>query len=324
MAVVVVALWDQIVETYQNLDNVNLWFLLLMLPLQAAYYHFSTIKYLGLFKILGHQLKYWQMMRVNAELIFVNHVFPSGGVSGFSYFGLSMRRLGVSATKATLVQTSRFVLLFLSFQILVFIGLFLLALDGKANNFMLLVSGSLATLLVIGTLGALFIVDSKRRIHAFFTFLTKILNKLIHVVRPNFPETIKIDRVKDVFTDFHENYELLKKNFRQLKSPLISAILINIAEILTIYAVFMAFGQSVNIGAVIIAYALANFAGLVSVLPGGVGIYEGLMIAVLAAGGVSPVVSFPVIVMYRVLNTILKIPLGGVLYYQAIHQRSDK
>jgi uncharacterized protein (TIRG00374 family) len=81
----------------------------------------------------------------------------------------------------------------------------------------------------------------------------------------------------------------------------------------------MAFGQWVNLGAVIIAYAVANFAGLVSVLPGGVGVYEGLMIAILAAGGVPAALSLPVIIAYRVLNTLLQVPLGGLFYYQRIH-----
>jgi uncharacterized protein (TIRG00374 family) len=78
--------------------------------------------------------------------------------------------------------------------------------------------------------------------------------------------------------------------------------------------VFLAFGETVNIGAVILAYGVANFAGLVSVLPGGVGIYEFLMTAVLATAGVPARVSIPVIVMYRVINTLIQLPPGYYLY----------
>jgi uncharacterized membrane protein YbhN (UPF0104 family) len=69
-----------------------------------------------------------------------------------------------------------------------------------------------------------------------------------------------------------------------------------------------------------LAYAVANVAGLISVLPGGVGIYEGLMTAVLATAGIPPAVSLPVTVMYRVLNTVIQLPPGYYLYHRAIHR----
>jgi uncharacterized protein (TIRG00374 family) len=70
---------------------------------------------------------------------------------------------------------------------------------------------------------------------------------------------------------------------------------------------------------VIIAYAVANFAGLVSILPGGIGIYEGLMTLVLAASGIPSGVSLPVTVMYRVVNMLVQLPPGYVLYHRALH-----
>ncbi|MGH7233955.1 MAG: lysylphosphatidylglycerol synthase domain-containing protein, partial [Candidatus Saccharimonadales bacterium] len=77
----------------------------------------------------------------------------------------------------------------------------------------------------------------------------------------------------------------------------------------------IAFGHFVNPGAIILAYGIANFAGFVSILPGGIGVYETLMIAVLLAAGISPSLSVPVIIMYRVLNTVLQLP-PGYYYYQ--------
>ena len=63
-------------------------------------------------------------------------------------------------------------------------------------------------------------------------------------------------------------------------------------------------------------------AGLISVLPGGVGVYEGLMTAVLAAAGIPAAVSLPVTIMYRVINTVIQIPPGYYLYHRAL--RGDR
>jgi uncharacterized protein (TIRG00374 family) len=143
------------------------------------------------------------------------------------------------------------------------------------------------------------------------------------VVRPKHPETINIKHAEALFDDLHDNYMLIKKNYTQLKVPLLYALLANTTEILTIYTVYIAFGHAVNIGAVIIAYAVANFAGLISVLPGGVGIYEALMTAVMATAGVRPALSLPVTVMYRVLNMLIQLPPGYYLYHKTLHGRED-
>jgi uncharacterized protein (TIRG00374 family) len=83
----------------------------------------------------------------------------------------------------------------------------------------------------------------------------------------------------------------------------------------------MAFGEFVNPGAVIIAYAVANFAGLISVLPGGVGVYEALMTAVLAAAGIPAALSLPVTVMYRILNSAIQLIPGYYFYQKNLHNR---
>ena len=317
----VYALRHKIFETLQNLEDVNVFILLAMPLFQLGHYHFVALFYRRLFRILDEYVRYRFLLKTSLELNFVNLVFPSGGISGFSYFSLRMRTKGVSAGKATLVQTMRFVLLFIAFQILLFIGLILLALDGKANNFMILIASSLGTLLLVFTVGLTYIIGSEKRIDKFFTFVTKALNKLIQLVRPKNAETINVARAKSAFQEYHGNYNILRMNYLKLKRPLLYAITINLTEVATIYAVFAAFGHLVNPGAVIIAYAVANFAGLISVLPGGIGIYEALMTGVLAAGGVPAGVSLPIVVAYRVVNIGIQLPPGAYLYHRALHEK---
>lgn len=314
---------DQILETFSNFDRVNVYILLFIIVWQVINYHTYAKLYQGLFDILGTKIKYKPMYKVAVELNFVNHVFPSAGVSGFSYFGLRMKQLGATAAQATLVQTMRFITVFISFQALLLMGLLMLAVTGKASNLTILVASSLGTLLLVGTLGVIYIVGSRTRIDTFFTSLTRLLNKLIQLVRPRHPETINIASVRKLFLEFHENYKILQKNYKKLKMPLIYAFFASLTEILTIYTVYAAFSEYINFGAVIIAYAIANFAGLISVLPGGVGVYEGLMTAVLATVGVPPSTSLPITVMYRVLSSAVQLPPGYYLYNRALH-RKDK
>lgn len=321
LLLLVVFSWEQIIETFENFRNIAAWILLFMIIWQVLNYHTYTQMYRDMFRILGHKVRYWSMYRVAIELNFVNHVFPSAGVAGFSYFGFRMKDYGIPASKATLVQMMRFVTVFFSFQLLLLIGVLALAFTGKANDFVMLVAGSIGTLLVIGSVAIMYIVGNKRRIDSFTTALAKVLNKVIHAVRPRHPETISIEWVRKLFLDLHDDYVVLKKNYKDLRNPFIYAFFANFTEIATVYMVFLAFGEPVNIGAVILAYAVANFAGLISVLPGGIGVYEALMTGVLAAAGVPPSIGIPVTVTYRIVSMAIQLPPGYYFYQKAINQK---
>jgi uncharacterized protein (TIRG00374 family) len=230
-----------------------------------------------------------------------------------------MRSLGVGAGKSTLVQLIKFGLIFISFQLVLALGLLALAIGGHANSLLILIAGSLSTLMFVGTFFAAYMLGSRQRINSFFIFATRVINKVISIVRRGHHETIKIDSVRDTFNELHDNYMLIKKNTDKLKWPLLWALVANVTEILTVYVVYIAFGKFINIGAVTIAYAVSNFAGLVSVLPGGIGIYEALMTGTLVAAGVPAALSLPVTVMYRIVSTIIQLPPGYYYYHKFIH-----
>jgi len=319
LAAMTYALKDQIVETFHNIANVYYWVLLLMIPLEVFNYHSQTKLFQQIFHLIKVSVPYKFMYRVALELNFVNNIFPSGGVSGFSYLSLRLKSEGISTAQSTLANLIKTIMLFVSFQILSILGLLMLAVDGSASGLLILFAGSLVTLTLVGTVLFVYIIGSKKRINDFLLFVTKIINRVIQVFSRH-PEAINLARARKAFDELHENYLVLRRNTRRFNKPFISALMANLTEILVIYCVYVAFGQWVNPGAVIIAYAVANFAGFISVLPGGVGIYEALMTAVLAAGGVPASLSLPVTVMYRILNMGIQLLPGYVLYHKAINR----
>ncbi len=319
----VYALRHQIIDTFRNLRNVNPWAIALLPFIQLINYHAYAKMYQNIYRTLGDELAYKQLFKVQLELNFVNHVLPSGGVSGISYFSVRMRSLGIGAGKSTLVQFIKFGLVFISFQVLLAFGLVALAIVGHASPLLILIAGSLSTLLFVGTFFAAYMLGSRERINSFFIFFTRALNKFISFFRRGQHETIKIDKVRDTFNELHDNYLLIRRNLGQMKLPLVWGLVANLTEVLTVYAVYIAFGKFVNIGAVTIAYAVSNFAGLVSVLPGGIGIYEALMTGTLVAAGVPAALSLPVTVMYRILSALIQLP-PGYYYYHKFLNRTDK
>jgi putative heme transporter len=323
LALLIYGVRKDIGTVIENLSKVNAAALLLIIPLEALNYDVYARFYVRLFKILGKKVNYRDMYKLNLELNFVNHILPSGGISGISYFTVRMRAFGVSGPKSTLSQLIKLLFLYVSFQPLLILGILLLAARGHANNLVLVVASSLITLLVVGTFGFIYMIESKRRINAFLTTLTKALNKLLSFFRRK-PETINIQGAQTAFGELHDNYRLLKKDWAQLKEPFFYLMIANLTEVAAIYVVYIAFGQLVNVGAVILAYAVANFAGLISVLPAGIGIYEALMTGVLAATGIPAGLSIPVTIMYRVINMGIQLIPGYYFYQKALRGGLDR
>lgn len=313
---------DQLVITFKNLKSVNLLFVLLVIPLEGLNHLSQGKLYQGMFRILGERFRTRSMVRLSLELNFINSVFPSGGVSGFSYLSIRLKSEKISTGQATLVQLMRFILIFVAFQVLLFIGLVALAIGGQANDFIILIAGSLATLLLFGTMLLAFIVGSKSRINIFFGFVTKVINRVVRFFHSKSPEVINVEQAKKTFTELHDNYMHIRRNLKVLKMPLVYALFASLTEILAIYVVYLAFGYTPNPGAIILAFAVANFAGLVSILPGGVGIYEGLMTAVLVAGGIPAAISLPVTIMYRIVNMSAQLPPGYYFYQRNLHAKN--
>lgn len=320
LAILIYSLRQQIGGVIDNLSRVNAMALLLIIPLEILNYDAYARLYRSLFATLGKKVRYWPMYKLTLELNFVNHILPSGGISGISYFNVRARAEGISAATSTVAQVTKLFLLFASFQPLLILGVFFLALRGHTNNLIMVIASSLITLLIVGMFVGLYVIESRRRINSFLTQVTKILNWLIHLVRPKHPEAINISSAQSTFNELHDNYVIFKKNLPKLKMPFIYMLIANITEVAALYVVYIAFGEFVNVGAVILAYAVANFAGLISVLPAGIGIYEGLMTAVLVATGIPAGLSIPVTLMYRVLNMFVQLTPGYYFYQKAIRE----
>lgn len=320
LGILIYSLRKQIVDVIKELGRINTAALLFIIPLKIVNFDAYARLYKDLFATLGNKVGHWPMYKLSLELSFVNYILPSGGVSGISYFTIRARSEGVSAAKATLAQITKLFLLFVSYQPLLVLGVFLLALRDHANNLVLITATSLITLLIVATLLGIYIIESRTRIKNFLTFITRLLNRLIKLVRPRHAETINIASAQMAFVELHDNYQVFKANWRALKKPFFYTMVANMTEIAALYAVYIAFGDYVNIGAVILAYAVANFAGLISVLPAGIGIYEGLMTAVLVATGIPASLSISVTIMFRIVTMFLQLPPGYYFYQRAVRQ----
>lgn len=323
LVIVVVAAWPEIVNAWNLLDEVNVAVLALLIPMQLFSYYatggmiFSYLRSKGNLK----ELSRLRMTRIALELNFVNHILPSGGAAGFSYLSWVLSRHGVSAGRSTMAQIIRFVLTFLSFVVLLVLAVIVLFLDHKISPVVIWLSVLLAVLAVGATIGIIYLMNSKKRLTRFSVWLTMKVNRVVAVfTRGKKQDAVKEGIILGFFTDLHEDYLAIRKDKRILIKPFLWAILANMADVALLWIAFWSLGYMVNPAVLFVAFGLASIASVISVAPGGAGIYETIMIAFLATTGVPATIAIAGTLLARVSLILMTIVFGYAFYQLTVNK----
>ncbi len=320
IVVILYASRHELLSAWELLGQVNLWILALLLPAQLISYFAVGAMIFDYLRAKGELKKtnYAQMTRLALELNFVNHVLPSGGVSGFSYFGWRLKHLGVSPARATIAQVVRFAMTYLVYLLLLAVAVLVIAADSGVNRFTMYICTVLATTIILGTLFIGYIISSYGRLHSFSWTLTKFLNNMAGRLKLSWKYRVDHRKVQRFFEDLHRDFVELKHERGLLKRPFWWAIVFNIADISMFIIAFAALGVFVNPAMIIIAYGIAGFAGFFMFTPGGAGAYELIMVWFLTGAGAPADATIAAIILARSLLIIGTIVSGYVFYQLAI------
>ncbi len=311
----------ELLHAWELLGQVDLWILALILPLTVLSYLssgamiFSYLRHQGVAKNVGPAT----FTRLSIELNFVNHVLPSGGVSGVSYMNWRLGQFGVSGGRATMAQMVRYVAGFAALIALLALSVILVTIDGNINRWTILTSGMLVVMMVALTVGGVYMLSSPHRTHMFADWFTMKANRFIRKVtfgkRHRFVRSV---RIKEFFDEMHDDYKEISKDRRLLLKPFMWGLSYTLAEVGIFAVVFWALGSAVNPAPILIAYGIATMAGLVVVTPGGAGAYETIMVLVLSMSGMAQGEAIAGVLLARIIILLLTVSVGYVLYQLAI------
>ncbi|MBC7459412.1 flippase-like domain-containing protein [Candidatus Saccharibacteria bacterium] len=318
LVIVVIFAWPEIVKAWNLLDQVNLWILALLIPVQLFSYYatggmiFSYLRAKGDVKDMSR----WGMARISLELNFVNHILPSGGAAGFSYLGWVLGRHGVRPGRSTMSQIVRFALTFISFLILLVAAVVFLIIDHRIDRLIIVLCSLLMVACVGATVLVIYIIGNSKRLEKFSNKLTRFVNGFVRkVTRGRVVQAVQPEVIPTFFLELHQDYIAIRKDKRILIKPFIWAILANMADVALIWIAFWSLGFVINPAILFVAFGLSSIASAVSVTPGGAGVYEAIMIAFLASSNVSADVAIAGTLLARV-TLVVGTVLFGYIFYQ--------
>lgn len=334
VAIVLWKAWPQISETIGCVTtgvcpeggefHMNLWIVLLLIPEQLFMYFTAGQMFFSYMKAkkTTKKISAWNLARISFELNFVNHAVPSGGVSGLGYIAWRLHEFGATAGQVSFMYLLRYMITIIANQTQTILAIaVLLVWNAVPGNAMWMVG--VIALMSIGIIVAIIlgvVIASSRKLIDWFSkesakFCNFIVKKITFGKKKN---VLPFEKVHKFFLDLHEDLLAARKDKRILIRPILWGILYNFLEIATYEIVAISLGHGEIFPQIMVAEALASVVGAVLPTPGGVGGYEGSMIAVMLTLGTSLPVASTVVIVTRVIVLVNTIVSGYGFYQNAI------
>ena len=321
LVIILVLSRDELRQAWSLLGQANLWLLALLIPFQIMVYFAGgemIFSYLRQKKILNHVSRFEQT-RIALELNLVNHIFPSGGVSGISYTTWRLHKLGVNSAKSTFAQMIRYVTGFIALVLLLIVAVVGLAIDGGVNRY-IVASSFLLVLVIVGLTFALIVMfSSEKRMRDTAAWVAKASNSFLRIITfGRLKRAVSSISVEKFFSELHVDFQELAADKRLLIKPLVWGVVFTLFDIAMFMVAFWSLGATVNPAILLVGYGVAGLASLVAFTPGGAGVYEVIMIFFLTMAGVTPSTAIAGIVLTRVILLSGTIIFGYVFYQHAL------
>lgn len=311
----------ELIRAWELIGKVDPWILALLVPVIIAGYLASgemVFSYLRQ-KHLIKDVSMWTQARISLELNFVNHILPSGGVSGISYMNWRLARYGVPIGRATMAQVLRYVAGFASLIALLAIAVLVVTIDGHLNRWIILMSSTLVTVMVFVTIGGMYLMGDPQRMHRVAQRISRFCNKIVRKVTfGRVEQVIKPSKLVEFLDDMSDDYQSMMRDKRVLLQPFLWGLFFTITEVAIFWIVFWSLGSPVNPAPILIAYGLASLAAFAIVTPGGAGAYEAIMVFVLAVAGMPQGEAIAGIVLTRAIVLAVTIIIGWVFYQRVV------
>ncbi|MDO4271415.1 MAG: YbhN family protein [Candidatus Saccharibacteria bacterium] len=323
---IIIVLWaarHELVDAWHLLGGVNIWILLTIVPVQFASYYSSAEIFLTYLRS-RNQLNDMTPVKASAislEYNFVNHVFPSAGVSGASYMVWRLGKMGVSAGQAAMSQLINYVILGGTFMTMMVIALIWAVIEDRAASWIVMSTTIAVVALIAAVIFGGYLINSKERLLSFGRWLTKWINRLVNKITfGKRKKALDVKQVEEFFADFYTDYQALKENKGVLKWPIFWGFIANLTDVVLIAVAFWALGHAVNFPILLISFGASSVGSFLMTTPGGVGAYEAVMISVLVAGGMDASVASAGVLLARMILVLGTIACGFLVYHAALRK----
>jgi uncharacterized protein (TIRG00374 family) len=308
-AVVILADWEDIRLTLMAAEWQLLPFAILFTIISYACISYSFALVNGLYGVGANP---HTLAEIGFVSTVINHVLTSGGAAGYSIRYVLMKRLGVKAEDIFAASILHFYLTSLAMLGMLPLGLLYLLTNSEVSSglatFMVVVAGTL--ILVFALCTSLIFSQSMR---------SKVLAPIVNLV-----EKLTRREIKGAVHTFDITMSRGVKAIKERPGTLVAIMALVLVDWLTsggtLWVCFLALGSSIAPGVLMTGFVIGIMAGVLSMIPGGLGVQEGSMAGIFALMDVPFDQALLASLLFRIVYFFLPYLISMAFHYRIMQK----
>jgi uncharacterized protein (TIRG00374 family) len=279
--------------------------------LHAAYFLMNAKLYQLCFVTVGVDSNVWQLLPVIFGAFFINVVVPAGGAAGGALFVGDAIRRGQSGARAA-VGTVLVLLCDLSTLIpLIVVGIVFLRLENRLYAYDTITS-AIFVFFILFLIAALFLAWWKPGVlRGVLAWVRLVVNRI--AARFRRPDLVGEDWADRNAEELGTAAGAIAAHPQQLARALGWAFLMHVVNLAGLYAFFLAFRQTVQLGTLVAGFSMGIVFWVISIIPQGVAAVEGIMSLVFTSMGIPGEKTAAIVLAFRGVNFYLPLIFGFFL-----------
>ncbi len=265
---------------------------------------FYSMLFRRLLGLLRYPLGLGLALRINLAGLAAAHLFSAGGVGGAAVTYRVLQKRGMPHSRVLIAVIFQNAFAYSVLFALFAVGLVVLVLRGQANDFALVLATLFLLLLLVLAGYGFWLLNHTSALRRQARQVVGWLNRRSSRI------DISLSQLDEWLDGVVDGWRLLRQDGRRHIRTLGFACGYWAFDIVCLVLVMLAFHEWVPVAYLLIAYGVANVVGSFSPTPGGLGAVEGVMIALLAGFGLASSAAVAVVLVYRLINFWLPIPVG--------------
>lgn len=279
------------------LANVNYFWLVAAAVLIVGQYFGDGWLSQILLKIAGHKIDLKTTLKIASIDVFAAHILPIGEAGVVATAAYFYKKLGVSNQNIIFLTIAWGLVTNIVLAIFLLIAMLFLP---KLPNVPIHLSNLAKLIISVAAMALLFTLN----------FRKFILDQLAKRFATN-----KIYQEIQVFIqNLDQHKDNIGKNKMLTAQAAAAALVYYIANIVSLYFCFLAFGTTLNMAIVTFAYLLSLVTSFITLAPAGIGTSEATMILIFLQFGTSPAIATASVLAFRFFAFWLPIPAGAFAY----------
>lgn len=272
----------------------------------AVSYTCISLAFAVVARLLGIQMRYRDLSEIGFVSIVLNHILTTGGVAGYSVRYILMRRHRVALKDVAAASILHFYLSGLDMIIMLPVAFLYLLVHATLPRGVIAVVGLMTVLMAAVAIIATALIFLERWRSQVVRLLTRLGRKML---RRDLSETLQ--RFDATLT---RGVEAMRRHPSTIALVLTLTWIDWVGSVLVVWLCFYAVGEPIGLGVTLAGYVIGVMAGLLSMVPGGLGVQEGSMVGVFVLLGAPFRQALLVSILFRGLFFLLPYAASLVLY----------